>query len=1013
MSELFDSGPRPPRGGGTGTRNRGSAPSGRSRALVITAAVIVIGLVALAGLASFWTERLWFQSVGYSGVFSTLVWTRIILFAVFGAFMAIAVALSMYLAYRFRPVFRPPSPEQTSLDRYREAVTPIRVWLLIGISLLMGVFAGTSGAGQWRNFLLWRNSEEFGRTDPYFDRDLGFYVFDLSWLHFMVDFTMAVLVVSAMGAAVVHYLFGGIRLQAARDKISGAAQIQLSVLVGLLVLVKGVDYYLDRFDLLTATGGYIDGMGYTDENAVLPAKNILIGIAVICAVLFFLNVWRRTWMLPTVGLGLLVLSSILLGILWPTIMERFQVSPTQADKEAPYIERHLTATKEAYGIDNVEIEQFDAQTDLTQLSDDAASQLAATVANSGGVRLVDPSVIPQAFQQLQQVRGYYTVPEVLDVDTYNIDGIERDVVLGVRELNQQGLSESSQNWANLHTVYTHGYGVIAAYGNQKRADNTTIVSQDPAWAETNLPPTGDLTTLSGEGGYEGRIYFGENSPSYSIVGSTSEDSDGVELDLPSGDEGGTTTTYDGADGVEVGGLFNKLLYAVKFGEPNIVLSGRVNENSKILYDREPARRVEKVAPWLTVDGDALPAVVDGKVVWILDGYTTTDQYPLSNRESFEEMTDDSLTDDNPFQTVPTDEINYMRNAVKATVDAYDGTVNLYAWDEEDPMLKAWMGAFPGTVQDRDEIPDGILDHMRYPEDMFKVQRYQLGEYHVDTANDFYEGNDRWQVPADPNRTESLQPPYRLSVPSGDSLVPDTFSLTSVYTPANRQNLASFLQVNGDAASEGYGEFKIRRLSSSSQVSGPGQIANQIQSDQTVTELLLPYQRGDVQTIRGNLLTLPVGESLLYVQPLYSIRTTGDGNYPVLRFVAVSFGDDNVGIGETLAEALADVLGVGPLEEDVVPPTDPDDPNAEPEPDPTASVEQQINTLLSQADQKFADAEELLAEGDLGGYQGAVQEGQDLVEEALGLAGDLPGVDAAPEEGATDEPTADPSAEPTG
>ncbi|MDF9716623.1 UPF0182 family protein [Nocardioides sp. ChNu-99] len=1009
MSDLFDSGPRPPRGG---PRTR-PAPSGRSRALLITAGVVVAGLIALAGFSSFWTERLWFDSVGYSDVFSTLVWTRIALFAVFGLLMAAAVTTSMWLAYRFRPVFRPASPEQTSLDRYREAVTPVRRWLLVVIGLLMGVFAGTSGAGQWRNFLLWRNGKSFEETDPYFGKDLGFYVFDLPWFHFVTDFVLAMLVVSAMGAVVVHYLFGGIRLQAATDKLSSAAQVQLSVLVGLLVLVKGLDYYLDRFDLLTGTGGYIDGMGYTDENAVLPAKNILMGIAVICAILFFLNVWRRTWMLPSVGLGLLVLSSILLGMIWPAIMERFQVLPSQADREAPYIEKHLAATKDAYGIDDVNIDDFDAETDLTNLSEDSRAQLASTVANSGGVRLVDPAVVPQTFQQLQQVRGYYTVSDVLDVDTYEIDGIERDVVLGVRELNQAGISEGSQNWANLHTVYTHGYGVIAAYGNQKRADNATIVPEAPAWAERDLPPVGDLTDISGEDGYEGRIYFGENSPSYSIVGKGSEGANDVELDLPRGNEGGTTTTYDGADGVEVGGLFHKLLYAVKFGEPNIVLSDRVNENSRILYDREPGRRVEKVAPWLTVDGDALPAVVDGKVVWIVDGYTTTDQFPLSNRESFDEMTDDALQNDNPFQTVPTDDINYIRNAVKATVDAYDGTVTLYAWDEDDPMLRSWMDSFPGTVQPRSEIPEGLLNHMRYPEDMFKVQRFQLASYHVDDAGDFYEGNDRWQVPVDPNNDRSLQPAYRLSVPSGDQVEPDTFSLTSVYTPANRQNLAAFVQVDGDASSDTYGEFRVRRLSSSSQVAGPGQIANQIQSDQGVTDALFPYRQGEVRPVFGNLLTLPVGESLLYVQPLYSIRTAGDGNYPVLRFVAVSFGDDNVGIGQTLAQALGDVLGVSLDDGPVAPPFDPDDPDAPEEPtEPTGTVEQRIATALSEADRLFAAADAALEEGDLGTYQDNIRDAQALIEDALELAAQLPGAGAAAEGEPSADATADPSAEAT-
>ncbi|MBD8870210.1 UPF0182 family membrane protein [Nocardioides donggukensis] len=979
----------------------------RSRALVITIAVLVGLFLAFTGFASFWTERLWFSSVGYQKVFTTLLTTRVGLFLVFGLLMAAAVAVNMAVAYRFRPIFRPASPEQVSLDRYRVAVNPVRLWLLAGISLLIGTFAGATASGKWREYLLWRNSEPFGSSDPYFERDLGFYLFDLPWLHYLVDYVMAVAVLSLIAAAVVHYLFGGIRLQSAQDRFSGPAAAQLSVLVGIFVLGKAADYYLDRFDLLNEGGALITGVTFTDENAVLPAKNILMFIALICALLFLANIVRRTWLLPTVGLGLLVLSSILLGLVWPAAVQQFQVDPTEADKEAPYIARNIEATRAAYDIEDAEIDAYAAQSDLPP------EQLADVAINSPGIRLVDPQVVQQTFEQRQQVRGYYSVPPVLDVDNYTINGEERDVVLATRELNQDGISSGSQNWANLHTVYTHGYGVIAAFGNQRPANNETVLTgQEPAWAETDIPPKGELTDLTPDG-YEGRIYFGENSPSYSIVGKSSEDATDVELDLPSGDEGAgsdTTTTYDGADGVEVGSFFKKALYAWKFGEPNIVLSGRVNENSKILYDRDPALRVEKVAPWLTVDSDPFPAVVDGRVVWLLDGYTTTDQYPLSERGSFQDMTTDALDTGNEFRTLPTDEINYMRNAVKATVDAYDGTVTLYEWDEEDPMLKAWMGAFPGTVEPKSEIPDGILDHMRYPEDMFKVQRFQLAAYHVTDAGDFYEANDRWQVPTDPNNTSSLQPPYRLSVETPDDS--DTFSLTSVYTPANRENLAAFVSVDADAAKDGYGTLRVKRLSSSSQIPGPGQIANQIQSDQAVTQALLPYNREtNTRVVNGNLLTLPVGDGLLYVQPLYSLRTSGDGNFPVLRFVAVSFGDD-VGVGRTLGEAIYDVLGLSgtPSDTDNGDGTPPDEGNGGGgggngggggDNGATGTVEERVRGLLNRADAKFAEADEELQNGNSVGWAQAMEEARDLVARAIRVA------NTADEEPAPDEePAAD-------
>lgn len=979
-------GPRGPRpGGGVATRQP------RSRALLITGAVLVALFLLFSGLSTFWTERLWYRSIDFGGVFTTMILTRVVLFIVFGLLMALVVGANMYLAHRFRPVFRPASLEQTSLDRYREAITPMRKLLLVGVSLLLGAFAGASASGAWRDYLMWRNGGSFGENDPYFSRDIGWFVFDLPWWHYVVDFGMALAVVALVASALVHYLYGGIRLQGAIDKFSGAAAVQVSVLLGIFVLLKAVDYWLDRFDLLTDASGLQTGMTYTANNAVLPAKNILIGIAAICAVLFFVNVWRRTWMLPTVGTALLVISAILLGMVWPGLVQQLQVNPTEADKEEPYIQENIEATRTAFGVEDSEVEAYSAEPELED------QQLANDTINSPGIRLLDPQVVQQTFEQRQQVRGYYSVaPDgVLDVDNYEINGEERDLVLGVRELNQAGISEGSQNWANLHTVYTHGYGVIAAYGNQRPADNDAVLTgQEPAWAEIDIPPRGQLTELT-EDGYQGRIYFGENSPTYSIVGKPSEGADDIELDLPGSggeEQAEQTNTYDGEDGVGVGNLFHKLLYAVKFGEPNIVLSERVHDNSKILYDRDPARRVEKVAPWLTVDSDPFPAVVDGRVVWLLDGYTLSDRYPMSEKESFEEMTDDALADDNPFQTLPTDEINYVRNAVKATVDAYDGTVTLYEWDTEDPLLQAWKEAFPDTVTDRSEIPDGLMDHMRYPEDLFKVQRYQLGRYHVEDASDFYEANDAWEVPVDPNDQSSLQPPYRLSVPSPDE--EDIFSLTSIYTPVNRENLAAFVSVDGEASKDNYGTIRIKRLPSTSQIPGPGQIANQIQSDQAVTQALLPYNREtNTQVVNGNLLTLPVGGGLLYVQPLYSVRTSGEGNFPVLRFVAVSFGDE-VGVGRTLGEAVYDVLDLEGTPSDLDSATSPRPGAGDPAPedgegDQDGGQQATVESLLAEADEKFAEADQALQDGDTVAWATAIEEARALVSEAIELSGGGP------------------------
>ena len=1000
MSDLFDDEP-----GDVETRRPGS----RARALVITGVVLVVAFFALTTFASIYTDRLWYDEVGYGQVFSTMLWTRIGLFLVFGLFMAGAVAVNMYLAYRFRPLFRIPGSDG-SVDRYRDAVTPIRTWLLVGVATVVGIFAGTSALGNWRTYLLWRHAQPFGQDDAYFNKDIGFYVFKLPWWHYVVDFTMAVAVVAIIATAVVHYLYGGIRLQVQHDRLSAAAQVQLSVLLGIFVLAKGVDYYLDRFDLVTNDNHLFTGMNYTGENALLPARNILMGVALICAVLFFLNIWRRTWQLPSVGLALLVLSAILLGMIWPAIVQNFQVKPTEADKEENYIQQNINATRDAYGINEVDSQPYtgipvDAPDDGAS-STDRTRVLQELDAQLQQVPVVDPKQVRQTFEQRQQAFAYYSVAPVLDVDRYFLDGEETPLVLGVRELDQEGINPDDRNWSNLHTVYTHGEGIIAAYANRISSNDA---NGKMVWAE-GIESDNALSELED---FEERVYYGEQSPDYAIVGKSSEDDPDVELGLTlptdavsEEDAEEDQTTYEGDGGVDVGSTFRQLMYAVKFGETNFLLSGRVNENSRVLYNREPVTRVEKVAPWLTVDGDPYPAVVDGKIQWILDGYTTTDHYPNAQRESFDSMIDDSLQQDTGLQTIPTDEINYMRSAVKATVDAYDGTVTLYAWDEEDPILRTWMEAFPGTVQPKADIPDDLMEHLRYPEDLFKVQRHQLARYHVTNADDFYQGSDRWEVPPDPVTTGSRQPPYRVFANNieGDS----QWSLTSVFVPRGKQNLASYISVDSDANSGEFGQLKLLELSDPN-APGPGTIYNEMSQNDDVLESLQEFRvSGSTPPVFGNLLTLPVSDGLIYIQPVYAVKAQGESSFPILQYVITSYAG-SVGIGENLAEALADSIGVelGVTDPPDGDPGGPDGPNNNPGGERT--LEQKITRQLDLADQAFADADAAQRAGDTAEWAAKLEEAETHFEQALLLIEqrkDGSNPDDKPTDDSTDAPTDD-------
>ncbi len=974
MSDLFDEDPERP---------APERPGRRARALVITGVILVVGFFLLTAFASIYTDRLWYREVGYGQVFSTMLWTRIGLFLVFGALMAAVVALNMHLAYRFRPLFRMAGGD-ASVERYRDAVTPIRGWLLAGVALVVGIFAGTSALGQWRTFLLWRNAESFGQKDTYFKKDIGFYVFELPWWNFVIDFAMAIAVVALIATAVVHYLYGGIRLNQQHDRLSGAAQVQFSVLLGAFVLAKSVDYFFDRYDLVTDDHRLFTGMNYTAENAVLPSRNILVAVALICAVLFFLNIWRRTWQLPSVGLALLALSAVLLGMIWPAIVQNFQVKPSEADKENSYIQANIDATRDAYGLSDITTETSYQGIPSGSTSE---AQGAQVLAQLGTTPVVDPLQVRETFQQRQRIRAYYSLPAVLDVDRYVIDGQEVPLVLGVRELDQSGIQASDQNWSNLHTEYTHGEGLIAAYGN--RIDVTDQANGRIVWAEgirgEDTEGSSDLTNLEK---FETRVYFGEQSPTYSIVGKVDADAKDVELGLPSSnDEAGErrTTTYDGKGGVKVGSGFNQLMYAIKFGEPNFLLSGRVNSNSKVLYNRTPLERVEKVAPWLTVDGDPYPAVIDGRIQWIIDGYTTTDRYPNAQRESFDSMIDDSLQQETGLQTLPTDEINYMRSAVKATVDAYDGTVKLYQWDENDPILKTWMKVFPDSVTPKDEISDGLAAHLRYPEDLFKVQRYQLAKYHVENAGEFYSGNNRWEVPEDPNASRAVfQPPYRLFSTGVDDT--KDWSLTSVFKPRGAQNtLTSYLQVNSDATSPGFGKLRLLEMADEN-TPGPGQVANEMQGNDAVAKLLQQYRVAGATPPRfGNLLTLPVNGGLIYIQPVYAARSATSA-FPILQYVIVKYGSA-VGIDRDLPSALADALGVelDGAETPVDPTPGEETPGEETPEEPDLTIDQQIAAELVKADDAFKAAEEAQAKGETVEWARQLEIAQTAVEEAVKLA----------------------------
>lgn len=931
----------------------------RPRWLVPAAVTAVVLIVAIGVFTSIWTDVLWYAAVDYLSAYYTRLRARVVLFLVAALIMALVVGVNMVLAYRLRPPYRSLTSEQQGLERYRMMLEP-RLGLALGAVLAaIGLIAGLAMEGRWQTWLMFLNQQPFGTQDPEFGKDIAYFVFTYPFLRMVVGFGFAVVVVSFIAAALTHYLYGGIRLQSEGEKIGSTAQAHLSVLAGIFVLLQAWAYWLDRYGLVFSQREGDIGAWYTDVNAVLPAKSILTVIALLCAGLFFASVIRRGLLLPAAALGLLVLSAILIGSVYPALIQRFQVEPTEKAREQPYIQRNIEATRSAYNVDDVQIDGYDAATDPSNVPADAQG------GDIPGVRLLDPGVVPDTFQQLQQIRGFYQFPQTLDIGRYTVNGETRPNVVSVRGLEQP--PQGRRNWYNSHIVYTHGFGFVGANASDVTGGGA------PSFTASDIPPQGQLG-----GDYQPRVYFGQQVPGYSIVGAP-QGASPQELDFPDDSPSGQqNNTYQGTGGVPIGSPLKRLAYALQFQDANIVLSDAVNGESRMMYIREPRQRIQRVAPFLELDGNPYPAIVNGRIKWIVDAYTSTSMYPYSNRTTLGEATRDATTvTSQAVAAQPEKQVNYLRNSVKVTVDAYSGDVNLYQWNQQDPMLQAWSQAFPDLVKPRSAIPDALMEHLRYPEDLFKVQRNILERYHVTEASAFYDGQDFWTVPDDPTGQGAAQPPYYLNLQMPGTNSPE-YSLTTTYVPRDRPNLAAFMAVDSSPG-ENYGQLRILRLPRSTAIAGPGQMQNDFQSDARVRQNLALLQQGDANLTYGNMLTLPVGGGLLYVEPVY-VRASGGQSYPLVQRVLVSFGGE-IGYAATLDEALGQIFeGAGAQ----APSGDTSDGDGQQT--GGGATNQQVQQALEDAQQAYEDAQEALQNGDFQAYGEAQQRLQEALDEATQAQG---------------------------
>ncbi|OJV31276.1 MAG: membrane protein [Actinobacteria bacterium 69-20] len=856
--------------------------SPRAKRVLIAIVALIVVVVLWYQFVGIYVDYAWFREIKQTGVFTTQLGTRVVLFFIAGVGIGLVIWLSLLMAYRSRPVFLP-SNEIDPLAPYRVIVTARPKLFAIGIAVVVGLICGASAQGSWQTVQLWMHGGNFGITDPEFGHDVGFYMFRLPMIQMIISWLFTATVLAFISVLVTQYVFGGIRLSAGKHrKVTSQAALQLSLLVGVFVLIKAVQYWFDRYDLLFSNrSGIFTGASYTDVHAVLAAKIILMCIAAICAIGFIVGGILKSIKLPVIALILLVLSSAVVGGIWPLILQKVVVEPSAITREVPYIERNIAATRQAYGIGTDKVQFVNYTADKKGVN---PAQLAAeepgTVNNA---RLLDPNLLSDTFTQREQLRNFYGFAGQLSVDRYQTNGKEQDYIVAAREIDVANFQEGQQGWINQHLVYTHGDGFVAAPANQ-------LVDGYPVFEVSDVAnPKGGIPVS------QPRIYFGALAPDYAIVGAP----DGAsprEYDTDT-----TQYTYQGTGGVPVGSFINRLIFATQYGEANFLFSSEINSDSKILYNRDPRVRVEKAAPFLTVDTRPYPAVVDGRIVWIVDAYTTAQNFPYAQTVTLSEATTNSQQTGANATLQTNTQVSYIRNSVKAVVDAYDGTVSLYQVQDNDPVLKAWEGVFPGLIKPESAITPDLRAHFRYPEDLFEVQRGLIGKYYVSNPTEFYQGSNFWKVPNDPTESNvtAAQPPYYLEIAMPGTTKPQ-FMLTTAMTWFQREYISAYITANGDP--DNYGKITVQQLPVDTQTPGPVLIQQLFNSNTNIANYITTRTTASrSQILTGNLLTLPTDKGLLFVEPLY-LQGVSANSYPQLGQVLVWY-NGQVGMGPSLAAAL--------------------------------------------------------------------------------------------------------------
>jgi uncharacterized membrane protein (UPF0182 family) len=958
--------------------------------------VFIVLLFSLRGLAGFYTDYLWFDSLGQGSTWSSLLAARVAPALVFTVVFFVIMFVNLVIADRLAPKYRAMGPEDELIARYQQVAGPYTMRIRIGVSLFFALIAGIGVSSQWKQWILFTHYESFGKVDPQFHKDIGFYVFQLPFLKFISEWLFAGLVIVLIVTAVEHYLNGGIRFQSPFQRVTPQVKAHLSVILAVMALVKTAQYYLGRFELNFSTRGVVEGASATDVKAQLPALNLLIFISIVAAALFLWNIRRRGWVLPIIAVGLWAFVSLVIGTIYPAAYQQFKVGPNEYQAEAKYIARNIHATRDAFAISTVKPDNF--QFEQLTAAESAADQNRGSIQNA---RLWDPNVIRDNYTNQQQLQSYYQIGDV-DVDRYLIDGKTQQVLIAARGLNSADLP--SQSFVNRHIVYTHGYGLVASPSNSSKSDG------NPNYELSDVPTTSKGIKL--DNGPPSQIYFSEGLTSYVLTGAQSR-----EFNYQSAGVTDKFTRYKGKDGVKLSNIVRRAAFALRFGSIDPLISGQINSNTKLLMERDIRARVEKLAPFLQYDADPYPVVLGNRTLWVLDGYTTTDEYPYSQSLG----TEGSISSG----------FNYVRNSVKVTVDAYEGTVTFYVFDKKDPIIKSYESAFPDLFTDASRMPAELRAHLRYPEDLVKAQSAMFGRYHVTEPKRFYDGSSKWLVSPDPGSgtissneaTSGNLPVATTNAPqaaasSGPRMDPyylnirlpgqdEHFIILEPFVPVSSQNsqtrLVAFLTANSDPGH--YGELQSFVMPQGQNVSGPAQVNNQILRTPAISAAITLIGRQGSSISQGSLQLIPVGNSIVYVRPFYA-RGTGTANFPQFQFVVVYSQGAGAFCGQTIDDALNQLLtrtttattcnistagsgldnGSSSTSTTTTATTAPTSTTSPATPTTVPPATGSRQELLNQAAKDLDDAQTALTNGDLAEYQRLVNDARTKVKQAQNAGG---------------------------